>query len=142
MVQRDLICCDKMKEKKSISTKDQNLLFVSLVPLSTTVVRYLQGQINRIDLNDFQLSWNPISKRLILHSISSNVASIFQTIVPFLYPPSFVTLTTHDNTSTCLIDHKFQREIIITFTDGKLQSQEILFFSELFISKSDISGTS
>lgn len=101
--------------------------FCHLVPLITTSIRHLQGEINNIQFHNLQLHWNSIFKQIIIHQIPLNLVSIFQTILIFLFPPSFIELTTtHMNSTICLLDDAFQRDIIITFTDGNIQTIRLI----------------
>lgn len=96
------------------------------------MIRHLQGRINGIDLMGVELHWNSISNQLILKSIPSNLALLFQTMMNFLFPSSFITLTMSSNNSTCLVDEKFHRVITISFTDGNTRTREILLLLLVF----------
>lgn len=101
-----------------------------LVPLiTTTLIRYLQGELKEIKFNNIKLQTDFISKKIILNNIQSNLISIFQTMFIFIFSPSFISLTTiqiNENISDsfCSYDDAFQRHILISFADGNISNQK------------------
>jgi hypothetical protein len=87
-----------------------------------TSIRHLQGEINTIQFHHLQLHWNSIIKQVIINSIPSNLISIFQTILIFLFPPSLTI-----NSTICLFDDTFERSIHISLTDGKVKTTRLIF---------------
>lgn len=76
-------------------------------------------------IDNIELHSSAIFKKATLNKVQSNIASLFQLLFIFLYPPSLISLTTTEiignrSTSFCTIDNGFQRDIVISFTDGKI----------------------
>ena len=116
------------------------LLFDSpLVPLSTSI-RYLRGELKQIKFNNIELHYSSTLKKITLNKFQSSLVSLFQTILIFLFPPSLIFLTSTNNNGTisfsfCSMDMAFQRNITVSFVDGKLfQEKRRMHILHAFIS--------
>ena len=92
---------------------------------SGTTVWRLRGHIGDVQIGDVELHVNPVSRTATLHSIPTQLVSIFRSIFLFLFPPSLPFLTNTATTEAtlppfaCAVDDTFQRDITISAADGK-----------------------
>lgn len=114
---------------------------------STIIQREVRGRINKIQLEHVTLTLDVAKLKTNLKQVRGELAKIFQTLLPFLFPPSYFALTTwktHLNNSSspiCLMDQTFQRHVSLSLNDGKYFRQRKgqfgrlrkLLFSLIFI---------